>query len=215
MRLPILLVLMLGAVFARGESNSDFPQTQNQGQDYGGRASDFANGYSQPNPSGNARPMPAPAPDSPEARGTPGKNKAAGRKSSGGNGGTPSGDEARAEDRGGNRDGDDPGGGNDGARPVDLEGARANFAAVIESYVLKRSPKGYWNYVEMKGRKARRLSSPSVDEESVRRLKGELFSGRVKFRDAGRPKPFFLQFDVDFSGVNWKVAAVKTGAAGQ
>ena len=105
--------------------------------------------------------------------------------------------------------------GNDVVLPIDLDGARANFAAIVEAYVASKSDEGYWPYAEKKGGKAVKpwhLEHPLVIEKSIRRQKGTRFSGLVKLRDA-RGGRLALEFVIDFSGVDWKVVAVKPAPA--
>ncbi|HXT00864.1 MAG TPA: hypothetical protein VN915_09340 [Elusimicrobiota bacterium] len=111
-----------------------------------------------------------------------------------------------------NGPGDGDSGGPQDSSAVDLDAARANFPTVAENYVAKRSAKGYWTYVARKGAKPRRLADPKVDEGSVRPVRGERFSARVRLRDKGGGKPVVLEFEADFSGTNWKVVAVRPAA---
>ena len=116
----------------------------------------------------------------------------------------------------GNEDHSDGGGaesgGDEGSSPTDLDSARVNFATVVEAYVAKNSPDGYWPYTEKKdgqGAKIRRLTLPAVVEESVKQEADGRFSGLVKMSDARGGRPCTLEFVVDFSGVKWKVVSVK------
>jgi hypothetical protein len=97
---------------------------------------------------------------------------------------------------------------------MDIDGARENFATIVEAYVSKKSDEGWWSYTEKKdGKKvkSRRLAKPSVDEESIKQKDDSRFSGLVKLDDASGGR-FTLEFVVDFSGAKWKVISVKPPA---
>ena len=116
-------------------------------------------------------------------------------------------------------EGSTKGSGDDGAEipPMDINGARKNFAAVVEAYVAEKSSNGYWTYVEKKGgkkAKSRRLKLPAVVEGSIKQKKEDnLFSGLVKLRDARGGRSLTLEFLVDFSDKNWRVISAKPAAS--
>jgi len=92
---------------------------------------------------------------------------------------------------------------------VDLATARENFAALVDNYVSKHSAKGCWSYVEKKGAKARHLTDPAVDEDSLRQVRAGRFAARVTLRVEGSKKKLPLEFEADLSGADWRSVAVR------
>ncbi|MFI5360411.1 MAG: hypothetical protein ACHQ49_00455 [Elusimicrobiota bacterium] len=121
-------------------------------------------------------------------------------------------DSAGADDDAGDRSGDRRDGGEERAGEMSLDDARVNFTTIVQAYVAKNSPDGYWPYVEKKAGKAAktwRLARPSVADDSVEKGESGIYSGRVTLRDARVARKFAFVFSVDFSGDNWKVVKVK------
>lgn len=224
MRLALLAVLAVaGAALARAQGGSEFPQTQSQ-PSYSGSGSDAGNSWqsdqSQTGPRAARGPGAAP-PGMPgrSDRGVVKRPKRAvtrGDEPPGGPQNADRPDDGSREDRQvDDRSGRDGAVGDAAAgspRPIDLDGARENFAALVESYVAKRSAKGYWSYVAKKGAKARHLIEPKVDEDSVARTRGPRFSARVSLKDLRGGKPAALEFEADFSGSDWRIVAVRPAA---
>lgn len=216
MRLALLL-LASGAVSgapAFAQNGSGFQQTQGPSS-YGGSGNDFGNSWrSDQAQTGSA---PAAREPMPQAQGTPGgeadgpgrkpakrARKIGGPRNSGEGRSGESGDKA-----GPAADDAPPRAAADVAPPVDLDTARENFAALVESYVAGRSRKGYWSFAVRKGAKARRLVKPAVDEDSVRKVRGARYAARVSLRDQASRKPVALEFEADFTGSEWKIVAVR------
>ena len=229
MRRPtsLLFFLLFGAAVARADNGSDFQQTQGQSSQGAWSGSDFSQSGRQAggsaaggqNQGSAGQPMPAAVGGREDGgHGTNGQDN--GNQRDGGQGGG-------ASDRGGKRDSDakspntrDPSAGYDnsadGPSAMDLEGARLIFPTVVEAYVTKKSPDGYWSYAEKKGGKAQkswRLVRPSVSEPSIKKKNRSRYSGLVKLRDSRGGRPLTLEFVVDFSGQKWKVVSVKPAAS--
>jgi hypothetical protein len=202
---PLLLPLLMMslAVIARGEDNPDFPQI-----------------HPQPNPGqGTSQFQPNPAYGGQNATGAPNPNpgivpngaRAGGGARNNGSGVDPGPSGPVLHNNMAPAAATDPVSADPVPGPMSSEDALANFTTVVETYVATKSPKGYWPFMEKPtGKKpvAWRLTEPEVIEDSVKKLAGEKYSGRVKLRDVRGGRPPKLQFVVDFSGVKWKVVSV-------
>ncbi|MFI5345749.1 MAG: hypothetical protein ACHQ51_05180 [Elusimicrobiota bacterium] len=209
-RLPLVFLLLCAAAVARGEDNPDFPQVHpapNPGADR--RVGTDPSGYEPIQPQPNQPPTGSVDNGNHIGDGNSGKGDWPAATAAGVRAG-PSGPVIHNNIAPGQSDNSvspDPAPG-----PMSLDDVRGNFATVVETYVSKKSPKGYWPYAEKvpgKKPKAWRLTRPQVDEDSVKKLTTDHYSGRVTLRDARGGRPPALEFVVDFSGVDWKVLSVK------
>ena len=210
------MISVCGAAVSRGDDSPDFTQTGKgdhggQGQNRGGNQDGNAGSQNGGNQKGGSQNDGGPIDDH--------KNHGADKNRGDRDGGSQTGD---GRDFGSPDDGWLVGRGRSNpvsredlsSPPMDLDGARENFATIVETYVSKKSNEGWWSYVETKeGKKLkpRCLAKPSVDEESVKQKEGSRFSGLVTLDDAGGGQRT-LEFVVDFSGAKWKVISVKPPA---
>jgi hypothetical protein len=221
-RTAFLLSLLVCAAAARGQGNSDFPQTQGQSNQGFGGSSEFTQTRPQPSSDfgsgsgwGKESAPASPQYDGSNAAAGPGGGPGSGAQ--GVNGGGDQKPRPGPNERIGKGSGDgasDDSDSTEDAPPsaMTLDDARVNFATVVEAYVAKNSPDGYWPYSERKGgkgAKSRRLTHPKISDKSVEKSGDARYSGLVKLRDARGGRSLTLEFVVDLSGLKWKVVSVK------
>ncbi|MDE2142015.1 MAG: hypothetical protein KGJ84_06350 [Elusimicrobia bacterium] len=217
--LLVSLGLLIGAAGARADDNPDFPQVRPASN--GGAVGSDPNGFQAIQPQTNHSPTGSPDNDALAS----GANAERGEANEGGE---PHKNRGRVSGVTRGRYGSvlQNGGGDSSEAPpvtpdpvpgpMSLDDIRANFTTVVETYVETKSPKGYWPYLEKaKGKKPKawRLTKPVVKDASVKKVKGQRYSGLVKFRDARGVRPPALNFVVDFSGADWSVVSVTPAAA--
>lgn len=123
-----------------------------------------------------------------------------------------------ADEADGGADADRDGGGAEADRsPVSIEDARVNFASIVETFVARQSPEGFWLLRDKKTGRARRLRLLSVNAKAVKDAGAGRFKGPAQLRDLGEGADLPAEFVVDMSGSDWKVVGLrllpKTGTA--
>jgi len=97
----------------------------------------------------------------------------------------------------------------DVVKPMSLDDARMNFATIIESFVVERSPKGYWPFKQKSTGKVLKLTFAKTLPKSVHEVLGGHFAGRAVLREVEEGFTVQADFTVDFSGSRWKVERMR------
>jgi hypothetical protein len=181
-----------GASNAAFSGSGDFPQ---QGRVGGSAASPAAGG---PPASGSSR------------GGQGGQDRQGGNKNSSSGSGDKDSSSKTTEGGGDGPSDGDRDSARGGGDSMELSDALVNFETVVEAYVAKKSPNGYWSYSDKKGGKARRLKYVSISETTFQQVDGGRYSGLAKFTDARDGRRVSLTFTVDLRGSKWKVVSVSS-----
>lgn len=93
--------------------------------------------------------------------------------------------------------------------PMTLEDARLNFPTVVESFIAGVSPNGYWLLKEKGTDHTWKLKLVSIDTKTLRGAGAQRYSAPAVLRDVRDGQRLRVEFTVDFSGDQWKVAGMR------
>ncbi|HAM36857.1 MAG TPA: hypothetical protein DEB40_10675 [Elusimicrobia bacterium] len=86
-----------------------------------------------------------------------------------------------------------------------IEDARVNFATVVETFIAKRSERGYWIFAQEKNGKALKLKLDSILEPTVHATGVGHYAGEVMLRELGSNRLIKADFQVDLASPQWQV----------
>lgn len=95
------------------------------------------------------------------------------------------------------------------AAPLSLDDARVNAVTVVQAFVARKSPKGYWPFREKGSKALYKLTLSSIDEKKIKELTGGRYGVPASLDDAEKKARLKMEFVVDLSGAEWKVVGMR------
>lgn len=93
--------------------------------------------------------------------------------------------------------------------PLTLDEARMNAATVVQSFVARKSPQGYWPFREKGSGTLYKLKLVSIDEKKVKELSQGRYGVPALLEDAGAGTRLRMEFVVDLGESEWKVSGLR------
>ena len=92
---------------------------------------------------------------------------------------------------------------------VTIDDARANFGAIVETFMLRMSPNGFWPLRDKKTARMRHLQLIAVNPKRVSPAGRGRFKGPATLRDLTEEKTLNAEFVVDLTGAEWRVVGMR------